>query len=271
MKFLIAIFMLGSLASCGTDIDAGSEGFMFYKYGDGVDTSQVYGEGFEWHSPWNDLIVYDMREKSKEYQSKVLDKNGLDVTIIASVNYRLVKGTSAKVHLKYGEGYEDILIDKVSRGAIKDVVGKYGAEELYSTKREALESEIELSIEQAFEGNFVSLSFVEVSDVDLPPAISKAIENKEKQEQANLLAAKKEQEQINLAKAKRAAADGEAYKIEKEATANAKAIRLKQEALRQSPQYVELIKAQNWDGKMPQVMSGGNGTSLWMDLRNRNN
>lgn len=49
------------------------------------------------------------------------------------------------------------------------------------------------------------------------------------------------------------------------AQADAKSIQLQQQALQQSPQYVELIKAQKWDGKLPQYMFGGN-TGMFMNM-----
>jgi hypothetical protein len=54
-----------------------------------------------------------------------------------------------------------------------------------------------------------------------------------------------------------------------EALAEAKSISVKQEALRQSPQYVELIKAEKWDGKLPSYMFGS-GTIPMINL-NKNN
>jgi hypothetical protein len=42
------------------------------------------------------------------------------------------------------------------------------------------------------------------------------------------------------------------------ALAEAKSISLQQDALKQSPQYVELIKAQRWNGVLPTYMFGGN-------------
>jgi regulator of protease activity HflC (stomatin/prohibitin superfamily) len=49
------------------------------------------------------------------------------------------------------------------------------------------------------------------------------------------------------------------------AQAQAKAIQLQQQALQQSPQYVELIKAQKWDGKLPQYQFGG-GTGMFLNV-----
>jgi regulator of protease activity HflC (stomatin/prohibitin superfamily) len=50
------------------------------------------------------------------------------------------------------------------------------------------------------------------------------------------------------------------------ALAEAKSIQLKQEALRQSPQYVELVKAERWDGRLSQYVFGGNTTPM-IDIR----
>jgi hypothetical protein len=49
------------------------------------------------------------------------------------------------------------------------------------------------------------------------------------------------------------------------AQAKAKEIQLQQQALQQSPQYVELIKAQRWDGKLP-TYSIGNGAGTFLQL-----
>ena len=53
------------------------------------------------------------------------------------------KGASAKLHLLHGERYAESFIDKKVKGAIKDVIGRYTYVEVYSTKRESLEQEIE--------------------------------------------------------------------------------------------------------------------------------
>lgn len=49
------------------------------------------------------------------------------------------------------------------------------------------------------------------------------------------------------------------------AQAEARSIAVQQEALQRSPQYVELIKAQKWDGKLPQYVLGS-GTNMLMQI-----
>lgn len=52
------------------------------------------------------------------------------------------------------------------------------------------------------------------------------------------------------------------------AMAEARSIREKQDALKQSPQYVELIKAEKWNGELPTYMFGGN-TMPMINLGNK--
>lgn len=86
------------------------------------------------------------------------------------LDYSAIKRKSANLHLKHGPGYITFVDDK-AKGAIKDVVGRYTYEEVYSTKREILEEEIESILKKDFSGNFVQLNYVEIADVDLPPAL----------------------------------------------------------------------------------------------------
>ena len=47
------------------------------------------------------------------------------------------------------------------------MIGRYTYEEVYSTKRESLEVEIEEILKKDFENNFLKLHYVEIADVDL--------------------------------------------------------------------------------------------------------
>lgn len=55
----------------------------------------------------------------------------------------------------------------------------------------------------------------------------------------------------------------------KAALAEAKSISVKQEALQKSPQYVDLIKAERWNGVLPVYMLGGNGQGMFLNIGNK--
>ena len=66
----------------------------------------------------------------------------------------------------------------------------------------------------------------------------------------------------------RAAADAEAYRVATEAEAEASAIEMITVQLAKSPDYIRLVTAKNWDGRLPGTMLGGNAVPmLQLDTR----
>jgi regulator of protease activity HflC (stomatin/prohibitin superfamily) len=237
---LILFFMSWS------DVAPGQQGFIYRPYGGGVEKDKTYDDGTFFIAPWNEMITYNIRQESKNYSSEVMDINGTDINVMVSVNYSASVGKIAQLHLKHGPGFITFIDDK-AKGAIKDVIGRYTYEQVYSSKREALEGEIEAILQKDFEGNFITLHYVEIADVNLPANIATEITNKETQKQKNLTAKEKQKEQEYLANAKIEKARGDSALVIS-ARFKAEAIQLEAEQISKNPQYIELKKWEKWDG-----------------------
>ncbi|MFT5819900.1 MAG: prohibitin 1 [Crocinitomix sp.] len=229
-----------------SDVDPGEQGFIYRPYGGGVDQEITYDDGTFFIAPWNEMITYNIRQESKNYTSEVMDINGTDITVEVSVNYSASLGKIAALHLKHGPSFITFIDDK-AKGAIKDVIGRYTYEQVYSSKREALEGEIEAILQSDFEGNYITLHYVEIADVNLPANIAAEITNKETQKQKNLTAKEKQKEQEYLANAKIEKARGDSALVIS-AHFKAEAIQLEAEQIGKNPQYIELKKWEKWDG-----------------------
>lgn len=217
-----------TLASSFESVPAGHEGFEFIQYGPnkGIDQEIAYGEGMTFIAPWNDMIVMSIQEQSRQYNQQVLDKNGLTVKIACSVNYHLQKGAGGWMYSQKGISWEDNIVNTTTLGAIKDIAGRYDAEELYSTRREEMEEGIRDLIHDRLTNYRVNLTFVEIADVDLPDVIKNAIEDKQEQDQKNQLAQKMQLEQEYLAKAKIETAKGDSASAVIQAAGRAQAYKL---------------------------------------------
>ncbi|MFK7758166.1 MAG: prohibitin family protein [Flavobacteriales bacterium] len=244
----------------------GHEGFQFVQYGPGkgIDQVTVYGEGRHFIFPWNDFITMSVQEKSKTFDQQVLDKNGLTVKIDCAVNYQLRKGAGGWMYSEKGQDrvWDDKIVDPTAKGAIKDVAGKYDAEELYSTKRDEMEVEIKDLIEARLNDYRVDVTFIEIADVDLPDIIKKAIEDKQEQDQKNQLAQKKELEQTYLANAKIQTARGDSASAVIEAAGRAEAYRLESRDLTSA--ILRKLEIDAWKAggsQMPEYLST-DGSSL---------
>ena len=147
------------------------------------------------------------------------------------------------------KAFESSFIDAKVRGVIKDVIGRYTYEEIYSTKREALETEMDTIFQAEFPANHIAYNFCEIADNNLPENVKIAITEKEPQKQRNQKAKELEEEQQYLAMQK-----SKKLKVKKvailRAQGRAEEIRLVQQQLTRSPNYIELVKWKGYaDGK----------------------
>ena len=241
---LIAIIMF---LMSWQDVEPGEQGIVYRPYGGGIDFNEVpVDEGTYFIAPWNEMITYSVRQETAQYISTVMDINGTNIEVDVAVRFAVMKGKCGQLHKQHGRNYISFVDDK-SKGAIKDVIGRYTYEQVYSSKREALEGEIEDLLRQDMTNNFITLAYVEIADVNLPENIAQEITNKETQKQRNLTAKEKQKEQEYLANARIEKARGDSSLVVS-ARFKAEAIELEAQQIARHPAYIELKKWEKWDG-----------------------
>lgn len=186
--FLVPIlFVLIILFTKSTEtISSGQAGVLYKTFGGGVVTERTYGEGFHLVAPWNEMHVYEVRQQELFEKMKVLSSNGLEIQIDASAWYQPVYSELGQLHQNLGENYLQRVIQPAIRSAARSVVGRYTPEQLYSSKRDAIQQEIYEETKKIVGGQYIQLNEVLVRDVTLPATIKDAIERKLKQEQESL-------------------------------------------------------------------------------------
>ncbi len=149
---------------------------------DGMD-SRVYREG-EWHIGLYDKpTVLDARSQDREERLNVLTANGERIVLDASVAYHLIPTDAVKLVQDEGIHYYSKFLGPVLRSQARRVIGRYLPEEIYSTKREAIEREIRQGVETALNGRHLVLEAVLIRDITLPGDIQRAINDKLQAEQ----------------------------------------------------------------------------------------
>jgi regulator of protease activity HflC (stomatin/prohibitin superfamily) len=184
---IIVIVLIILLAKSAVTIGAGEAGVLYKTFDNGVVTDEPpLGEGFHVIAPWNKVIIYEVRQLELFEQMKVLSSNGLEIQIDASAWYLPVYNDLGKLHQTLGENYLQRVIQPAIRSAARSVVGRYTPEQLYSSKRDAIQDEIFIETKTILEKQYVQLNEILVRDVTLPATIKDAIERKLKQEQESL-------------------------------------------------------------------------------------
>lgn len=162
------------------------------------------GDGFHIIAPWNKVFVYEMRQQEVFEKMQVLTSNGLEIKLGASAWFEPKREFLGKLHKEKGTEYIQRVLLPTIRSAARSVVGRYTPEQLYSSKRDAIQTEIYEETKTIVEGQFIQLNQVLISDITLPTAIKEAIQRKLKQEQESLeykfrlVTAQKEAERVTI-------------------------------------------------------------------------
>ncbi len=211
-----AVVLLIFIFKSTLTIASGQAGVLYKTFGGGVVTDQPpLGEGFHFVAPWNDVYIYEVRQQEISEAMQVLSSNGLEIKLDATAWFHPQYENTGKLHQEKGENYTERVLKPALRSATRSVVGRYTPEQLYSSKRDAIQTEIYEETKKILRDQYIQLNEVLVRDVTLPATIKNAIEMKLKQEQEFL------EYEFRLERAKK---EAERQKIEAEGKALANQI-----------------------------------------------
>ncbi len=207
---VVILLMFGSATF--VTLQPGEKGVIFKKFAGGLDKEHVYGAGFHLIAPWNDMIIYDVREQKVDETMDVLDKKGLPISVDVSVRFYPIYNKIGELHEKFGVKYIDKLVVPEVRSTVRQVMGRYTAEEIYSTKRSEVEQTIISETEAVLNKpeNNILMTTLLIRSINLPVDYKKSIENKEIKKQEALAYVYILQKETAEAKRKVIAAEGEA-------------------------------------------------------------
>ncbi len=183
----IALFALLIFAnSIFLTIQPGERGILFKRFAGGLDKETVYNQGFHVIAPWNNMFIYDVRIQESLATMEVLSKNGLTIKVELSYRFQPISEEIGHLHDNIGFDYHQRIIVPEIRSATREVIGKYLPEELYSSKREAIQDEIFQRTSSAVKEKYLAMDAILIREVVLPPSLQGAIEKKLQQEQESL-------------------------------------------------------------------------------------
>jgi hypothetical protein len=264
----IGIFIAGILISMFQPfaiekVDAGHKGLKINLVGDqrGVSSYQ-YKTGWVLYNTWTEQVLeFPTYQQHIEYEDQgVILKGGFSATIKPTFNYSLREDAIGDMFVNLR-----LPINEVERGwlknaiigAVNDVANTWEVDSIFN-HRQAFESAIvaECNVRLSKWFNVSQLR----TNITPPEALqesiiakTKAIQQAEASEQQAIAA-------ISEGRRKVAVARADSAETVINANAAAKAIKIKQSEL--SPLYIEYLKANAWDGKLPTTVAGSSGMFL---------
>jgi len=254
---IIALIAIGIVISASVQIvEAGNRGVLLHW--SAVDTtSPPLEEGLHFVVPFQDSVVnMEVRTLKFVKETSSASRDLQTVSTEVTVNYRPLPNLVNTLYKEVGLEYESRVIQPAVEEVVKQVTARYNAEELI-TKRPLVKTDIEQEITSRLEIYNIRTDVISITDFQFSPLFAQAIESKVEAEQ-KALKAENDLRRIEVeARQLEAQAKGTAAANIAEADGEAEAIRIISEALEKNPYYLEWLKTQEWDGKLPLVVGEG--------------
>jgi len=167
-------------------IKTGERGVRWSLFGGGTVLDRDYPEGLRVISPWDYMYVYDVRVQEVNDTVVVLTANGLPITVKYSVRYRPDLQRLPYLHQTYGPNYVETLLKPEIVSALREVLGNYRPEAIYSRSERGLIDEIFESLASQVTNRYVVIQTVILESLRLTPELENAINQKLVDEQTAL-------------------------------------------------------------------------------------
>ena len=216
----------------------------------GAVRDEILTEGIHFKIPFvQKVIEIDNRTKKIQVDTSAASKDLQTVTCEVAVNYKVINSFSSSIYKNVGRDYEDIIIAPAIQESIKAVTAQFTAEELI-TQRQIVSDKIKEILAAKIGSYGMSVEVFNIVDFNFSAEFNAAVEAKQTAEQ-NALKAQQDLARIEI----------EAKQKVVQAQAEAESIRLIQDTLSSSPEYIDYIKWNKWDGVLP-VYLGGDGATI---------
>ena len=206
---------------------------------------QSYTEGVHIVTPFIQKI-YNMDVKTQKYNmaTQVYTKDIQQAKITYVTNYNLQPQNAHNMYREVGRDYINVVLLPVIEGTIKDVIGKWNAQDLVANREKAAD-EILRKLQTQLTPRYINVTDFQMVEIKYSDTFEKAIESKVTAEQEALKAKNKTVQVQEEARQKVISAEAEA-----------KSMAIRANALTQNKALVQYEAVQKWDGKLPEYMMG---------------
>ena len=236
----------------------------------------IEDEGLVILPPWKKLTIFSIRSEEADINdAEGSTSDTQPVKVSMTVRYSIATDKVSEVYEKYSHN-GDLLsyVSTATQEVFKAVTARYTAPDLIA-ERAKVSADINIALAQKLATYGAVVNNIDMRNFSFSESYMRAINEKVTQEQLRLGAENKlktveaeQKQKVAIAEAEasalRARADGEAYATMKAAEAQADALKVQSAALAQNKDILELrridverIKAEKWNGQLPQAIYAG--------------
>ncbi len=257
-KVIVAAILAFALAIIATTttyvVEPGMRGL---KVTLGKTADHFLPEGFGVKAPFvTSIVMINVRQRTQAVRADCFSSDLQQVKIDLRVIYRVPEAAVVQIYREFaGDPFDSLIAPRVQE-AIKEVTALLTAEQIVKSREEVKKKALAAATHKI--GTLLVVEDIVLRDINLSNELEKAIEAKMVAEQ-----------QANQARFTQVQTQVEAETAVISARGEAEAIRVRGEALRDSPAFLRWKIAERWNGRSPLVVPGGpdsTGAALLLPL-----
>jgi len=247
---VIVVFMFESVVI----IEAGHRGVVLYV---GAVENRVLGEGIHFIIPFAEQVIpLEVRTLKFQADATAASNDLQEVQTTIALNYHISPSQANIIYQQLGADYADRIIAPTIQESVKASVAKFNAEELI-TKRATAKAVIAQTISNTLSARNIVVETVFITDFKFSQAFANQVESK-------VVAFQKFLTEQNNLKAIQVIANQTVVQAQATARANvarasgeSQAIKVITVQLKQSPEYLQWLSINRWNGQMPYALGSG--------------
>ena len=172
---LIILFLWPSIV---ISIKPGELGVLYARFRGGTQLQHTYEEGIHFIQPWNIMYIYDVRVQEETQNIDVLTVDGLTINVQISLRFQIIRDRLPALHQEIGPRYREKVVLPIMNSAVRQTIGSYRPDDLYSTARQELQDQMLVdAVEEMGRIPILIQGFV-VKTITLPEVLRESIERK---------------------------------------------------------------------------------------------
>jgi len=235
-------------------VEAGHRGVVLYV---GAVENRVLGEGLHFIIPFAEQVVpLEVRTLKFQADASAASNDLQEVQTTIALNYHISPSQANIIYQQLGADYADRIIAPTIQESVKASVAKFNAEELI-TKRATAKAVIAQTIGNTLSARNIVVETVFITDFKFSQAFANQVESK-------VVAFQKFLTEQNNLKGIQVIANQTVVQAQASARANvarasgeSQAIQVITVQLKQSPQYLQWLSINRWNGQMPYALGSG--------------
>lgn len=134
-------------------------------------------------NPLSKVVKFSTQTQEVKETLETPSKEGLSISLEASLLYRLDPEQAAQVYQTIGRDYLNVILIPQFRSVVRSTTASYNAQALYTSQREQLSGQIRQDLMEVISSRGMIVEDTPLRKIGLPPTLQQAVEAKLKAEQ----------------------------------------------------------------------------------------